>query len=862
MNNGIWNQFSPDPGFSSIRGLAVSPNGQLYVGGEAGSPAKNIIKMWNGSSWVQTTLNGATKAWDNQIKEMVSGFTHLYVIFWATSSSDDHDHAYQLEWGSTEWTPLLLKNEWRHVRSIITSSTGELYIAAMDNGASWKYEIFKLNGSSWTQISKPPSQRHVHNIVMGPNDKIYGIFSNDAQSSANSVHEEVYRRDGDSWTFLGSFNHTSTHPPTGFIVDHQGDLYIAGNFAQVNSADPTPVPTQTPSGFAKWVATSNAWQSFDFGANAKISELAIIQSGQLFAFGSSMQLNGGSASNIMKLEGAVWAPFEPALTSIVNHSAISATGTIFASSGTNIYQYDPPNQHSADIPSRPNENWVPVGNGPANPVVAIDIRSNNDILVAWANDQKCGIDKWDGSNWTNIKEWPGYNFNYVDGMVVDKDDNIYVAINTSTPAQRAVHKGSINGTTGAYEWSSIYSSTSLTHIGGMATDSIGNFYLSGYLTIDSGLLVGIIQYVTTGTTGSWTLLKGGNELNSGTPAQTHDLVIDQDDNIYTVLHPGQSTHIIYKKAAGQAEWVAIGNFVNKLGFQEIDLALDKMNGDLLLFANFDTVNAGDNIPNPLPTIVGKFSIARWSSDQWAVHNTQEDRATFLTGAGGLNNRIYIAGVTKQFPTEQGSPVFYNILQLDGQQFLPVGGGLGHGSVIAIVIDDTGTVYAGGSFIKSGSPEIKYLAKYTPFAVAAQSAIPAEELIQLKNDIATCKAGLTQLENNAYVYSATAPIDNWTRALTTFKTDYLPACQSIGVFLTNHAGAPSLAPIETAIQNDGVANWDGYWEARGGIIFLGNLIMSNCPAFHQSRFDCINGPKEVTRMIGLVRSRLDQLAALK
>lgn len=320
---------------------------------------------------------------------------------------------------------------------------------------------------------------------------------------------------------------------------------------------------------------------------------------------------------------------------------------------------------------------------------------------------------------------------------------------------------------------------------------------------------------------------------------------------------------VYRRQKGETNWTTIGQFYTRGdAFQWLDFAYDQTNSHLYLYGPFDSiVNGTEPTPTKPATFSGNYNIAKWDGSNWETLSNTSLNSRPLAIACGKSGQLYVgAGSSIPIDLTSSPPVTASIAQWDqtGQKWQPLGNGLRQ-QVFAIKVDQLGAIYAGGEITRSGSKTINHVAKFVPSDVATQSTIPADELTKLKLDIAKCREGLKLLEDNAYVYSG--PIDDWRNAINTFKSTYLLNCQNIGTFLTNHAGSPALSAIETAIQADGVSDWDGYWNGKTGIVFLGNLIMSHCPGLHRSRFDCIRGPQQLTKTIELVKAKLDLLDAL-
>jgi hypothetical protein len=114
---------------------------------------------------------------------------------------------------------------------------------------------------------------------------------------------------------------------------------------------------------------------------------------------------------------------------------------------------------------------------------------------------------------------------------------------------------------------------------------------------------------------------------------------------------------------------------------------------------------------------------------------------------------------------------------------------------------------------------------------------------IKENSASCRAGMKLLQDNMYKYPArpdAAPAGklSWSDAYGgKFKPNHLAACDAVGKHIADNKGDPKLAAVVAAEAAAG--GWANLFMGRVGIVAMGDRILGYCPNLHRSQFDCVS-----------------------
>lgn len=139
-----------------------------------------------------------------------------------------------------------------------------------------------------------------------------------------------------------------------------------------------------------------------------------------------------------------------------------------------------------------------------------------------------------------IRTWGGDENEYVYGMSVDTNDNIYISGHTSSYSVFGVWNIFLvkYNNTGNFKWAQVWgSNTTNSNCYALATDSNDNIYITGYVSNNSDIKGCLIKYNCSGA------LQWNITLNS----ELRDVVVDLQNNIYSIARgPSYSQLTILK----------------------------------------------------------------------------------------------------------------------------------------------------------------------------------------------------------------------------------------------------------------------------------------------------------------------------
>jgi len=206
---------------------------------------------------------------------------------------------------------------------------------------------------------------------------------------------------------------------------------------------------------------------------------------------------------------------------------------------------------------------------------------------------------------------------------------------------------------------------------------------------------------------AWRLIGGG--LEGVGPGTVTDMEI-AGDKIYVagdIRFAGgmQVSHVaMWDVTAGRWSTLNDGIFGLSGGFGLLEppakaLTVDQ-GGELYVGGNFSLIGGRNAL-----------GIARWDGIQWNPVDDPKAKRLGINGgtsaiAEGPNGEIYVGGA---FPMVGGDVAASGIVQFQNETWSPLGAGL-DGQVMTLAVKDA-TVYAGGSFTRSGPANARYVAQW-------------------------------------------------------------------------------------------------------------------------------------------------------
>jgi hypothetical protein len=194
--------------------------------------------------------------------------------------------------------------------------------------------------------------------------------------------------DGLNWYDIGSANNQ-----TRSIIRYNSDIIVAGFFTKINGVA------------VNYIARFDGTNWYSFGNfNAQVLKVKIINN-ELYAMGSFTMIDSISCNSIAKWNGNSWQPVFnfPYIDAYVNDAEIYQ-GDLYV--GGNSFGLGASNY---DISVYKNGNWQMVGNGIQGFASTVDnmVVYKNELIVSgliWrsAGNTGDGIQKWNGSNWSDL----------------------------------------------------------------------------------------------------------------------------------------------------------------------------------------------------------------------------------------------------------------------------------------------------------------------------------------------------------------------------------------------------------------------------------------------------------------------------
>lgn len=307
------------------------------------------------------------------------------------------------------------------------------------------------------------------------------------------------------------------------------------------------------------------------------------------------------------------------------------------------------------------------------------------------------IVKWDGVSWsslgagvTNPTTYPYYTAVYA--IVIDSIGNVYVggdfiiAGDTTTANNVAKWDGT--------SWSSMGS--------GFSFDNPNQSHPKGVFALainHNGHIVAGGNFTRSGTStrnriASW---NGSNWSSIGSfDATVRSLAVDGNGILYAGGAFSNNNYYRIAKYDGIA-WSALGSGMNSY----IEAIAVDSNGNVYAGGNF--TSAGGNQ-------ISRF--AKWDGSSWSALGSGTFSSAVRSIAIDNSGSIYVGGLFETI----GNDTVNSIAKWDGNNWLPVGKGVylmtHNGWVDVVMIDNNGTLFAGGQFYGADDIGVSNIAKYS------------------------------------------------------------------------------------------------------------------------------------------------------
>jgi hypothetical protein len=599
------------------------------------------------------------------------------------------------------------------VTSLALSNSGTLYIGGyftVINNASAK-GVAKWDGSTWTGLG---STDFVDAIALDSSGTLYAVVDSSCPTwSAGAIIQIIKQWKGVLWTKIGNTQPiVNNAPKTQLSIDKTGNLYLLGNFDYTSSFP------HTISRIAKWNKTT--WIDLDTGisiGNYILNALALDSAGNVFVCGYFRSIGGVTVNGFAKWDGANWFPFGTegkniTILSIDNSGNIYAGGkfdTIGGVTAKNLAVWN-------------GITWSALGSGTNGSVSTFQLDKSGNLYASGTFDTIGGIlakniAVWNGTTWSAL----GSGVRGISALACDNNGDVYAG--GSFDSAGGVVAKSIAEWNGIM-WSRLGLGKTAGDITGgavyaCAIDGNKNLYIGGNFTKAGGIAAhGIAKWDGSNWDSLGSGITGGhyNPLVGGYSQAVLALATDRSGNLYAGGNFTSAGGIAVSNIAkwNGSSWDSLGSGIDSVDYTffyfedqtyystVLSLIIDRI-GNLYVGGEFS--KAGGNTAR---------SIAKWDGIKWdtvghgmtcyfvTVFDHPIIRALGIDDSGNL-----YAGGTFDYADYHS---VRNIAKWNGTGWSALGSGFNSG-VKAITIDGHGTLYAGGYFVTSGVDSVKRIAQW-------------------------------------------------------------------------------------------------------------------------------------------------------
>ncbi len=699
---------------TAVRAMAVDGFGNVYVGGDfisVGNAVARGIARWNGTSW-----ENLGKGFNSSVLAIGILGTDVYVGggFTYVTNSDS--------------TPILVNR------------------------------IAKWNGSSWSALGTGIGGVVNALAVSGSDLFVAGNFTTAGVTPANNIA----KWNGTAWSALGS-GMGGGFPVVNSLTVSGSDVYAGGWFTTAGG-----IPA---SKIAKW--NGSTWSALAGGMDDAVNALAFFGT-DLYAGGVFMRAtNSGGASvssiGIAKWNGTSWSAVGGGASSSVS-ALVGFGGSIYAGGAFSFVTNSGGVTVSASRMARWNgSSWSSVGAGVNNAVYAL-VGSGSDLFAGGSFTVAGGVGanyiaKWNGVNWSNL--WTGINSLVYSTAVAGS--NIYIGGEFTTAGglnatRIAKYNGSAWSTLGsgmnsnvtalAVIGADLYAGGLFTSAGGVSVNRIAKWNGSSWSTLGSGVTGGdgiFPPQVYALTVSGSNVYAGGNFTTAG--GLGANWIARWNGSSWSAVGSGMNGPVVALLAIG-SDIYAGGTFTVAGGSPASKIA--KWNG-----SSWSTLGTGLN--NNVYTIAsagtdvfiaGQFTtaggmpanrIARWNGSSWSAL----DAGSFSTvrSLAVVGGRLFAggSGISQK-----------QVMMRDGNDWLPLGSGIGDAEVVNSLASSGDALYVGGHFIIAGQKVSPYFAKFSPLMFKSNSLAISNGNFHLL---------LTGPDTNNVAIDVTTNFTSWTQVVT-------------------------------------------------------------------------------------------------
>ena len=723
----------------------VQTGGSIYVGGSfstVNTLSTNGLARWNGTAWSALGAGMTDGTYAKSVFALAvaaNGDVFAGGDFTRAGGGDANRVA---RWNGSGWSSLgtgLANGTNAQVNALAVAANGDVYAGGFFNqaGGVLANGVARWNGSAWGSLGTGAANGFITGVVyalaMASTGDVYagGNFS----YAGGVVANRVARWDGTAWSGLGvsGANGIVGGDVRALAVAGNGQVYAGGDFSQAGGAAAT--------GIARWNGT--VWNSLGTGPGNGVSggavyALAINAAGDLYVGGTFSQAGTGAASRVARWNGTNWNTLgtgvsDGAYGGSVFALAVNLAGEVYAGG----YFVQASGTAASNIAKWTGGSWGTLGgglvggNGVSSEVFAVAVAGNGDVYVGGRFRQVGGVAanrvaKWNGTTWSSLGSGAtrGLNAAVVYALAVSSTGDVYMG-GDFAEADGIVTNKVAKWSGGA--WSALGAGSTAGVSGGdvlaLGVASNGELYVGGNFTQAGGVAAnGVARWNGT----AWNAL-GAGAANGVSGGSVYSILPVSSTLVYVGGEFSQAGGVPVNSIArwdGTA-WGLLGsstaNGVRSNGQQAAVLALAASSTGLLDVGG--TFNqAGGSTAN---------RIARWDGAAWSALGTGsangigQGTVTALAVAG--SGSVYVGGAF----TQAGGIPASQIAEWNGRTWSPLGTGLNN-YPHAVAVGPSGKVYVGGIFgaTGDGSKAMARFAIYDPNAPLATSAAKATPATQL------------------------------------------------------------------------------------------------------------------------------------
>ena len=684
-----WVSMGGIPGVDEdIYALVIDPSGNLYTGGEftvAGEVVVNHVARWDGSTWsaLGSGMNGNVYALE------VDNAGNLYVGGRFDTAGDIVVNGIA-KWDGNEWSALGGGVN-GYVNSLAVDDSGTMYAGGRFDtaGGVSANNIARWDGNTWSALGSGTNSS-VFALVQDNAGNLYagGGFNTIGGTAANAIA----KWDGSVWSALGNGMNWDVKA---IVFDNSGNLYAGGTFDTAGSIAANCI--------AKW--DGDAWSALGSGINnpfdvGGVWGLAFDGEGNLYAGGCFDTAGNTAARNIARWDGTTWNALGSGVSGTenyyyqINAFSLDSSGNLYAGGLFTIAGGTAAN----NIAKWNGTAWSALGSGTNYNVHAFASDSSGNLYAGGEFTTIGGIAanciaKWDGSTWSALGSGMGGILYQPDvyALALDNNGNLYAGGEfTTADGAAANHIAKWDG----FAWSALGSGMN-GRVKALVIDDDNNLYAGGKFDMAGGVSANNIARWDGNT---WSAM--GSGMNNSVSA----LATNSSGNLYAggsfiAADGAEANHIA--KWNGYT-WGAMGSGMNN-------------SVTALVIDNDDNLYAGGDFDTAGGT--SACHIAKWDGGAWnALGSGISGPADYMDDIYALSmdssGNLYAGG---EFTTAGGTAA-NRIARWDGSVWSAMGSGIisceqfPDETVFTLLVDNSGTLYAGGEFIVIGGKVSAYIAQ--------------------------------------------------------------------------------------------------------------------------------------------------------